>query len=231
MDVRVLLVDANRETLLALKEKLAGSGYQVDAVMDRHGVKDSLAKGVPDLVLLDADEDREQVMELVAQLKDQFEFLPTIVLVTDADASLVADGIPQEEHDISFQADLRYSGQAFQITVDFTSAELESRGLPVAAMARETTNTLFTYETPDTLGADRWLGALVGGVLGGAAGNAAEKAKKKKPGWELIILLDNGEEVGVQVPMNKRNRAIYKPGDRVRMMSGPNGQTKVTKVK
>lgn len=80
-------------------------------------------------------------------------------------------------------------------------------------------------------GRDRWLGALVGGVLGGAAGNAAEKAKKKKPGWELIIRLDNGEEVGVQVPMNKRNRAIYTPGDRVRMMSGPNGQTKVTKVK
>jgi len=78
---------------------------------------------------------------------------------------------------------------------------------------------------------DRWLGALVGGVLGGAAGNAAEKAKKKKPGWELIILLDNGEEVGVQVPMNKKNRAIYTPGDKVRMMSGPNGQTKVTKVK
>jgi outer membrane lipoprotein SlyB len=77
---------------------------------------------------------------------------------------------------------------------------------------------------------DRWLGALVGGVLGGAAGNAAEKAKKKKPGWELIILLDNGEEVGVQVPMDKRSRAIYTPGDRVRMMSGPNGQTKVTKV-
>lgn len=80
-------------------------------------------------------------------------------------------------------------------------------------------------------GRDRWLGALVGGVLGGAAGNAAEKAKKKKPGWELIIRLDNGEEVGVQVPMNRKNRAIYTPGDRVRLMSGPNGQTKVTKVK
>ena len=74
-------------------------------------------------------------------------------------------------------------------------------------------------------GRDRWLGALVGGVLGGAAGNSAEKAKKKKPGWELIIRLENGEEVGVQVPMNKKNRALSNPGDRVRMMSGPNGQT------
>jgi outer membrane lipoprotein SlyB len=77
---------------------------------------------------------------------------------------------------------------------------------------------------------DRWLGALVGGVLGGAAGNAAEKAKKKKPGWELIILLDNGEEVGIQVPMNKKNRGIFTPGDRVRMTSGPNGETRVNKV-
>jgi len=77
---------------------------------------------------------------------------------------------------------------------------------------------------------DRWLGALVGGVLGRAAGNAAEKAKKKKPGWELIILLDNGEEVGIQVPMDKHNRGIFTPGDRVRMTSGPNGETRVKKV-
>jgi len=79
-------------------------------------------------------------------------------------------------------------------------------------------------------GRDRWLGALVGGVLGGAAGNAAEKAKKKKPGWDLIILLDNGEEVGIQVPMNKKNRGIFSPGSRVRLTSGPNGETRVNKV-
>jgi len=79
-------------------------------------------------------------------------------------------------------------------------------------------------------GRDRWLGALVGGVLGGAAGNAAEKAKKKKPGWDLIILLDNGEEVGIQVPMNKKNRGIFSPGSRVRLTSGPNGETRVNKI-
>ena len=79
-------------------------------------------------------------------------------------------------------------------------------------------------------GRDRWLGALVGGVLGGAAGNAAEKAKKKKPGWDLIIRLDNGEEVGIQVPMNKKNRGIFSPGSRVRLTSGPNGETRVNKI-
>ena len=97
------------------------------------------------------------------------------------------------------------------------------------AQAGSTIGAVAGYALAD--GRDRWLGALVGGVLGGAAGNSAEKAKKKKPGWELIIRLENGEEVGVQVPMNKKNRALYKPGDRVRMMSGPNGQTKVTKMK
>ena len=79
-------------------------------------------------------------------------------------------------------------------------------------------------------GRDRWLGALVGGVLGGAAGNAAEKAKKKKPGWDLIIRLDNGEEVGIQVPMNKKNRGIFSPGSLVRLTSGPNGETRVNKI-
>jgi outer membrane lipoprotein SlyB len=77
---------------------------------------------------------------------------------------------------------------------------------------------------------DRWIGSLLGGVLGGAAGHAAEKSAKKRPGWELIIRLDNGEEIGLQVPSpkKKKHRQTFKPGDRVRMMVGPNGQTKVT---
>lgn len=77
---------------------------------------------------------------------------------------------------------------------------------------------------------DRWIGGLLGGVLGGAAGHAAEKSAKKRPGWELIIKLDSGEEVGVQVPSprKKRDRQTFRVGDRVRMMTGPNGRTQVT---
>ena len=96
------------------------------------------------------------------------------------------------------------------------------------AQAGSTVGAVAGYALAD--GRDRWLGALVGGVLGGAAGNAAEKAKKKKPGWDLIILLDNGEEVGIQVPMNKKNRGIFSPGSRVRLTSGPNGETRVNKI-
>ncbi|MEP5763717.1 MAG: hydantoinase/oxoprolinase family protein [Halieaceae bacterium] len=46
-----------------------------------------------------------------------------------AGESLVADGIPSSEHEVTYQADLRYAGQAFQITVEFTEAELRDQGV------------------------------------------------------------------------------------------------------
>jgi outer membrane lipoprotein SlyB len=76
-------------------------------------------------------------------------------------------------------------------------------------------------------GRDRWLGGLVGGVLGGAAGKGIEKAARKKKGWQLIVKLDGGEEIGIDVPGKKK---LYQEGDRVRLMSGPGGQTKVTVI-
>jgi hypothetical protein len=42
----------------------------------------------------------------------------------------------------------------------------------------------------------------------------------------LIILLDSGEEVAIQLP----GAHEYLPGDRVRVVSGPNG-TKVQRLK
>ena len=114
---------------------------------------------------------------------------------------------------------------------EIVSAEritIQDRPTGRGAQAGSTVGAVAGYALAD--GRDRWIGALVGGVLGGAAGNAAEKAKKKKPGWDLIIRLDNGEEVGIQVPMNKKNRGIFTPGSRVRLTSGPNGETRVNKI-
>jgi len=76
-------------------------------------------------------------------------------------------------------------------------------------------------------GRDRWLGGLLGGVLGGAAGKGIEKAARKKKGWELIVQLDSGEEIGIGVPGKKKQ---YEEGDRVRLMTGGGGQTKVTVI-
>ena len=46
-----------------------------------------------------------------------------------AAVSLIADGIPSERQEVIYQADVRYAGQAFQITMGFTADELMEKGL------------------------------------------------------------------------------------------------------
>jgi N-methylhydantoinase A len=46
-----------------------------------------------------------------------------------AGESLIADGIRKEDLDVVYQADIRYAGQAFSITLDFTGDELSSKGV------------------------------------------------------------------------------------------------------
>ena len=46
-----------------------------------------------------------------------------------AAASLDADGIAREDQEVTYQADVRYAGQAFQITMDFSGEELMASGL------------------------------------------------------------------------------------------------------
>jgi outer membrane lipoprotein SlyB len=74
---------------------------------------------------------------------------------------------------------------------------------------------------------DRWVGGLLGGLVGGAAGGAIERAGKKKKGWELIIKIDGGEEIAINVPGKQKQ---YEQGNRVRLMTGPGGKTEVVKI-
>jgi len=74
-------------------------------------------------------------------------------------------------------------------------------------------------------GRGRWLGALVGGALGGAAGK--RRSAKKRPGFELIIRLENGEEIAINV---RGKRQAHYPGDRVRLMVGRDGNTEVVRA-
>jgi N-methylhydantoinase A len=53
------------------------------------------------------------------------------VLQNRAAESLIADGISKKELEVVYQADIRYAGQAFEITLDFTEAELNSQGVSV----------------------------------------------------------------------------------------------------
>jgi len=53
------------------------------------------------------------------------------VLQERAAESLIGDGIPKEDHEVVFQADIRYAGQAFSLTLDFTEDELKKQGVAV----------------------------------------------------------------------------------------------------
>jgi len=45
--------------------------------------------------------------------------------------ALTDDGIAKQDHEVVYQADVRYAGQAFEITLDFTEAELQTQGVEV----------------------------------------------------------------------------------------------------
>ena len=63
---------------------------------------------------------------------------------------MLADGLPATEYEVSFQADLRYAGQAFQITVDFSAAELRAKGVALlTGQFDDEHEQLFTFKLGD----------------------------------------------------------------------------------
>jgi N-methylhydantoinase A len=60
--------------------------------------------------------------ELIAQLE---------ALRARASESFEADGIPADEQEVHYQADIRYAGQAFQLSLGVTTDELKNNGLAV----------------------------------------------------------------------------------------------------
>jgi N-methylhydantoinase A len=64
--------------------------------------------------------------------------------------SLLEDGIDVSQHEVIFQADLRYAGQAFQITVDFSEAELRDTGVELLTDTFDDEHEkLFTFKLGD----------------------------------------------------------------------------------
>ncbi|WP_426360105.1 hydantoinase/oxoprolinase family protein [Pseudocolwellia sp. HL-MZ19] len=64
--------------------------------------------------------------------------------------SLIADGIPEADLEVTFQADLRYAGQAFEISVDFTEQDLKNEGLALlTGHFDDEHEKLFTFKLDD----------------------------------------------------------------------------------
>lgn len=75
--------------------------------------------------------------ELQSTLKD---------LCDRASATLNADGIDASNQKVTYQADVRYTGQAFQLSIEFTEQELAEQGLDVLKRQFDDEHTqLFTF--------------------------------------------------------------------------------------
>jgi len=78
--------------------------------------------------------DSEELLHLLDELR------------TQASSTLVEDDIPEAEQDAVYQADVRYHGQAFQITIDFTTEDLRKKGLALLSEEFDRQHTqLFTF--------------------------------------------------------------------------------------
>lgn len=73
-----------------------------------------------------------------------------LTLKARASESLIEDGIAEDRLEVTYQADLRYAGQAFQITVEFTEAELRKEGVSVLTDQFDAEHEqLFTFKLGD----------------------------------------------------------------------------------
>lgn len=74
-------------------------------------------------------------------------------------------------------------------------------------------------------GSGRALATVGGALLGAAGGAAAEEGLTRKQGLEIVVKKDGGETI---VVVQEADVPIY-PGDRVRILRGPDGTTRVSK--
>ena len=96
------------------------------------------------------DEATRTYIKIASQVSD-FDLLTDLEkLRQKASESLIQDGIAEEDCEVSYQADMRYEGQAFQITIDFSQDELKDQGVKLITDAFDKEHEqLFTFKLED----------------------------------------------------------------------------------
>ncbi|MEN7342900.1 MAG: hydantoinase/oxoprolinase family protein [Pseudomonadota bacterium] len=93
------------------------------------------------------DEAARTYLMMASSLSDEQLSADLHTLRERAAASLIEDGIAKDDQEVIYQADLRYAGQAFQITVDFDEDELRSRGVSLLSETFDAEHEqLFTFK-------------------------------------------------------------------------------------
>lgn len=73
-------------------------------------------------------------------------------------------------------------------------------------------------------GSGQVVGALGGAILGGIIGQNIEHSANERPGLEVTVLLDSGRYISIVQQADED----FRPGDRVRVLGGRRGATRVT---
>jgi outer membrane lipoprotein SlyB len=73
-------------------------------------------------------------------------------------------------------------------------------------------------------GSGQIAGAIGGAIIGGIIGQNVEKSVNERPGVEVTVLLDSGKYIAVVQQADEE----FRPGDRVRILSGRGGITRIT---
>ena len=72
-------------------------------------------------------------------------------------------------------------------------------------------------------GAGRTLSTVFGAIAGGLAGRVIEEQATRKTGLEITVRLDNDKTVAIVQEADEE----FQPGDRVRILTGPDGAARV----
>ena len=73
-------------------------------------------------------------------------------------------------------------------------------------------------------GSGQVAGAIGGAILGGIIGQQVEASANERPGVEVTVHLDSGQYVAIVQEADEP----FRPGDRVRVLSGQHGTSRVT---
>ncbi|MEO0436042.1 MAG: hydantoinase/oxoprolinase family protein [Pseudomonadota bacterium] len=134
------------------------------------------------------DEAARTYLTMAEALSDQKLLTDLHTLRDRASESLLADGIAADQLEVGYQADLRYVGQAFQITVDFSEQDLAEKGVALLTEAFDAEHEqLFTFK----LGDGHEI-LMIRAVVKAAARAMAEQAiGEQEPGAELSKIHDS----------------------------------------
>lgn len=148
---------------------------------------------------------------------------PGLIMVLLASV-LVLSGCPASMSGAAYERGQARTTQDVQFGTVQTVREvlIEGTGTGIGAVAGAATGGVLGSGIGG--GRGRTLATIGGAVAGGVAGAAAEEGLTRQAGLEITVQLDSGRAIAVTQAADQ----MFSPGDRVRVLTGRDGTTRVS---